>query len=110
MSISAIIYSLFLINLIVILAHESGFFISMDEWVSKKWKFHHLPHIMMCGCCQAFWLSVLFIIVTGNITLFNLMLCFLNCHVTKITIPLVKTVESILLKIIELINRFIDLF
>lgn len=106
----AIIYSLLLINLIVILAHESGFFISMDEWVSSKWKFYHLPKIFMCACCQTFWLSMLFIIVTGNVTLFTMMLCFLNCHVTKITTPLVKTVENILLKVIELINRFIDLF
>ena len=109
MSISAIIYSLFLINLIVILAHESGFFLSLDEWVNKKWKFYHLPHIMMCGCCQAFWLSVLFIIITGNVTLFTLMLCFLNCHLTKITIPLGRMIENMILKVIEFVNRVLKL-
>ena len=105
-----IIFNLLLINLIVIFAHESGFFLSLDEWVNRKWKFHHLPHIMMCGCCQAFWLSVLFIIATGNLTLLNLMFCFLNCHLTSVTIPLWKTVENFLLKIIELLNRLIDIF
>jgi Na+/H+ antiporter NhaD/arsenite permease-like protein len=46
------ILTLLLINIFVVLAHESGFFEYMDDWVSKKWKFHHLPKIVMCACAR----------------------------------------------------------
>lgn len=105
----SILTNLLLINLIVVLAHESGFFISLDEWVSSKWKFHHLPKIMMCALCQTNWLSILYILVTGQFTLFALMLCLINAHLTEITLPLVRTIKSLFMKILELINKLIDL-
>lgn len=103
------IWSLLIINLIVVLAHASGFFEYMDDWVSKKWRFHHLPKIMVCALCQTNWLSILYILVTGQFSLLGLMLCLVNAHLTDITLPLVQTIKDFLLKILVLINKLIDL-
>lgn len=106
MSISAIIFSLLIINLIVILAHESGFFLSLDEWVSSKWRFHHLPKIMLCALCQTFWLSLLFIIITpGAFTLLNILLCLVNAHLTEITQGIWRTVKTAIMDILGWINN-----
>lgn len=104
----AIICNLLLINIIVILAHESGFFESLDEWVNKKWKFYHLPHIMMCALCQTWWLSLLYIIITpGAFTLLNILLCLLNAHLTEITQGLWRTIKTAAMNFLGWINRYL---
>lgn len=102
------ILDLLFINLIVVLAHASGFFEYLDDWVSRKWRFHHLPKIMVCALCQTFWLSMLFILVTGQFTIPGILLCFVNAHLTDITIPLVQTIKNFLLKIIGWMNDFLQ--
>lgn len=98
------ILHLLFINLIVMLAHESGFFDYMDDWVSRKWRFHHLPKIMVCGLCQTFWLSVLYILVTGNIGLLPLVLCFLNAHLSEITTGVFRIAKKAILDALGWIN------
>lgn len=90
-----ILINLLLINFIVVLAHESGFFVSLDEWVSKKWKFHHLPKIMMCALCQTWWLSLLYVILTpGALSILSILLCLVNAHLTEITTGIWRTVKT----------------
>lgn len=103
-----VIFSLLLINLIMTLIHESGFILYVDEWINNKWKFYHLPYPIRCLLCGTWWLSLLFIIITGQLTLLNIALCLLNAHLTKITQPLFRFVENLLLKVIELLNRLVD--
>lgn len=103
-----VIFSLLLINLIMSLIHESGFILYVDEWINNKWKFYHLPYPIRCLLCGTWWLSLLFIIITGQLTLLNIALCLLNAHLTKITQPLFRFVENLLLKVIELLNRLVD--
>lgn len=103
------IWSLLIINLIVVLAHASGFFEYLDDWVNRKWRFHHLPKIMVCALCQTNWLSILYILVTGQFSLGALALCIANAHLTDITLPLIQTIKNFLLKILGLINNLIDL-
>lgn len=103
------ILDLLFINLIVVLAHASGFFEYLDDWVSKKWRFHHLPKIMVCALCQTNWLSILYILVTGQFSLGALVLCIANAHLTDITLPMIQTIKNFLLKILGLINNLIDL-
>lgn len=101
------ILDLILINVFVSLVHEAGFFTYLDEWVSGKWKFAHLPYIMLCALCQTFWLSLIYVIATGQFSLLTLALCVLNGHMTKVMIPLYRLVENILLKVIELLNKLL---
>lgn len=89
------------INLIVALVYMSGFWTVLDDEISKRFKFHHLPHLLFCGLCQCWWLSLLYIIVTGHFTLLGIVLCLINAHLIEITIPLLTVVKNWLLKIIE---------
>ena len=98
-----------MINLIVILIHESVFIEYWDNWISERWKFHHLPYPVRCQLCTTFWTSMLYIIITGNFTIPGVMLCLLNAHATKITTPLLRMIENIGLKTIFLVNKWLKL-
>ena len=92
-----------LINAIVSLVYLSGFWDNLDEWVASKWKFHHLPHLLTCALCQCWWLGLLYVIVSGNLSILSIALCLANAHLTKVVIPLWSVIENWLLKIIEII-------
>lgn len=108
MSISAIIFSLLIINFIMVLIHESGFIENVDEWISTRWKFYHLPYPVRCLLCGTFWLSLLFIIITpGAFTLLNILLCLLNAHLTEITQGVWRTIKKLIMDVIGWINNYI---
>ena len=92
---------LLMINLIVSMVYNSGFWDSMDYYANKKFPLHHLPYIMQCTLCQCFWLSLLAVIITGQFNLLTIALSLLNGHLTKIMIPLLKVAEEWGLKIIS---------
>lgn len=101
------ILNLVWIGLIVALVYLSGFWDTLDSYISGRFKFHHIPHIFLCALCQTWWLSLLYIICTGHLTLFNIVLCLVNAHLSKVYIPLWTLLENLLLKIIELINKIV---
>lgn len=106
---STLIFNLILINLILVLIHESGFIDYMDNWINTKYKFHHLPYPVRCLLCSTWWISLFYIIISGHFTLGMIALCLLNAHMTKITQPLYRLVENLLFKIIELLNKWLKL-
>lgn len=97
------ILNLICINLIVALVFLSGFWDVMDSELNKRVRFAHLPHILSCGLCQCWWLSLLYVIIAGKLTLLNVMLCLVNAHLIELTIPLFSTIKEWGLKIISLI-------
>lgn len=101
------IWNLLWINILITLIFLSGFVENIDEMIQKKWKFHHLPKPFSCNLCSVVWASVLYILITGNLTIFNLMLCVLNGHLTEIVGPLITLIKNILLKIIEVVLKVI---
>lgn len=108
MSISAIIFSLLIINFIMVLIHESGFIEKIDEMISRKWRFHHLPYPVRCLLCGTFWLSLLYIIITpGAFTLLNILLCLLNAHLTEITQGIWRTIKTAIMDILAWINNYL---
>jgi len=100
--------NLLLINIIMTLIHESGFIENVDDWISGKYKFHHLPYPVRCLLCGVNWLSIFYVIITGQLSLLTLMLCLLNAHLTQITQPLFRFIMNALLKVVELLNRLVD--
>lgn len=104
-----LISNLLFINLIVVLIHESGFINNMDIYINKKYPFYHLPYPVKCCLCGTWWISLLYIIIAGPFNLLTIMLCLINAHLTKITTPLCRLIENILLKIIELLNKWLKL-
>lgn len=56
---------LLLITIIVSLIYGTGFFEEMDKMISARWKFVHLPKIIMCQNCATWWICLLWILITG---------------------------------------------
>jgi len=104
-----IISNLLLINIIMVLIHESGFIQNVDDWINEKVPLHHLPYPILCCLCGTWWLSLLYIIIAGEFSLLTIALCLLNAHLTKITQPLYKLVENLLYKLIEMANKVLRL-
>lgn len=102
------IWHLLLINLILMMVHESGFIEKIDEMINARWKFYHLPYPVKCLLCGTNWISIFYIIITGQLSLLTLMLCLLNAHLTKITQPLFRLLENVALLIIAKLNEWID--
>ena len=101
--------NLLLINLIMTLIHESGFIEYIDDWISNKYKFYHLPYPIRCLLCGTNWVSIFYIIITGQLSLLTLMLCLLNAHLTQFIQPLFRLIMNALLKVIELLNKWLKL-
>lgn len=101
------IFNLFLIAIIMTLIYDSGFFISVDEWINKKFKFYHLPHPFFCSLCGTWWMCLLYIIIAGQFSLLNIAFCLIAAYSTHILTPLFKTIENLLLKLIDIFNRWI---
>lgn len=103
------ITNLLAINLILTLIHESGFIENIDIIINKKYPFYHLPYPVKCLLCGTWWCSLLYIIIAGPFNLIAILLCLVNAHLTKITQPLFRLVENILLKGILQINKWFNL-
>ena len=101
--------NLLLINIIMTLIHESGFIENVDDWISNKYKFYHLPYPIRCLMCTVTWISIFYVIITGQFSLVTLALCLINAHATKIVQPLFRFVENVLLKVLELLNKWLKL-
>ena len=98
---------LIILSLIVALVFESGFWDSLDEYINKRFKFHHLPHLLMCQLCQTWWLTLLYILVTGNLSLFNICVCLFIAYMGDVWRPILNLIKGYLLKLIEWMGRVI---
>lgn len=99
--------NLFLITLAVTLIHTSGFVENIDGMINKRWRFYHLPYPIRCNLCSVFWTTLLYIVIVGELSIWNFTLCLLFAHSTKILVPLLKTVENALLELIGWLNGLI---
>lgn len=97
-----------IINVIVALIWSTDFFPTVDEWISKKVRFHHLPKPFLCSLCGCWWLSLFYVIVSGNLSLFSIMLCIISAHLTDFTLALFGMIQNILFKTVEIINKVVD--
>ena len=97
--------TMILIAALVTLVFESGFWDNLDRWVNNKWKFYHLPHLLLCDLCQTWWLCLLYIIFSGNLSLLNIVIALAVAHLPQIFSPLFNIVKGYILKLIELMGR-----
>lgn len=95
------IVELLLISAVVMMIFESGWWDNMDEIVNRKFKFHHLPKIFVCQFCQTFWLSLLWLFFTYEISVLSVFLALLNANVGEILLPLFKLLKGAVNKVIE---------
>ena len=97
------IINLLLINAIVALVYLSGFWDTMDYYISQKWKFHHLPHIFTCCLCQTWWLSLLYIIIAGKFTLLWIAASLFNAYLVDATIALFTVIKNWIMALIKVL-------
>lgn len=101
------ILNLLWINILITLIFLSGFIDSVDAFVYKHFKPYHLGKPFSCNLCSVVWASVIYVLVVGKLSLFTLMLCVLNGHLTEITSPLITLIKNGLLRIIEVMDKLI---
>lgn len=90
------------------LIHNSGFIDNMDDLFNRKFKLCHLPYPVRCSVCGTFWLSLLYIIIAKEVTLFNLMVCLAFATLTNVIRPLLTVIENYLLYVVEQLNNLLD--
>lgn len=105
---TTILLNLLWIHLIVILVFHSGFVDSIEEAVYKKFKPYRLGKPWVCSLCMTNWLSILWLLCTGNFSLMTLVLALTSAILTKVTTPFITTIENYLLKLIEILNNIVD--
>lgn len=98
---------LLIIHLIVVLVFLSGFVDSVDEAISKRFKFHHLPKPFSCCLCSTFWATIIYLIVMKELSLLTILFALASATLTEVTTPLITTIKNYLLKIIEIMNRIV---
>lgn len=98
----------FIISAIVALIHNSGFWDNLDAWVNRKFKFYHLPHILLCALCQTWWLSLLFIIITGQVTVFNIFVCLIAAHASDLFMGVFGVLKQFGYTLISWIDKILN--
>lgn len=99
--------NLLLIVTIVALIFESGWWDSVDEWINKKYKFYHLPHIIACQFCQSWWLCLFYIIISGHLSLLNIMLCLVYANIGTFITPFITFVKNLIGLLLETLNKLL---
>lgn len=104
-----IAFNILLIAIFVVCVTDiSQFFNQMEEYIAK-WLNLKQVHIKLleCSLCQTWWLSLIYLICTNNITLINIVIAILiSCFTTQI-----KNVITLFQDIItKLINKMYDSF
>lgn len=92
---------LLLIASIVMMIFESGWWDEMDEMINKHFKFCHLPKIFVCQFCQCFWISLIWLLFTAELSLYLPFLALITANVSEILLPVFKLLKQGILKIIE---------
>lgn len=103
-----ILLNILVINLALILVIDlSGFVPSCKRLISKWLTNNHIETDTFrikpfdCSYCMTFWCTLLFIIVIGQFTFFNIFLVIMITHFTDVTRQMMLLIKDLLLKIIN---------
>lgn len=105
-----IIIDLILITFIVVqIVDISGIITSIKKLVAtfmniKDYNRINLP-LISCSYCVNWWISLIYIIIMGELTLFNIGFILLMSALTPIIVDITYTIQDILTKLINLINK-----
>lgn len=96
-----------LVALFVALVFETGWWDNLDRMINERFRFHHLPHLLLCDLCQTWWLCLLYLIVSHNLSLVNVCLALAFSHLPQLIRPLFNLVKGYLLKAIEAMGKWL---
>lgn len=98
------IWNLVMIAVIIMLVFESGFVDSIDLAINRRWRFFHLPKPFSCSLCMTFWTTLIYIMINGELTFFNVMICLLLAHSEEFLAGLLHTLKGYLEKLLDVID------
>lgn len=101
------ILNIFLINLICIIIIDQAKFPDeikkiIAKWVSngKREDVDYSLKPLDCSLCSTFWLSIIYLIISGNLSLLTIAISLLISNFSKITNDFITLIMDILTKII----------
>lgn len=101
---------LFCIQLIIcIVTDMSDFWTNVESLISKwlKVKSVHIK-ILECSFCQTFWCSLLYLLVTNNVTLYYIAIVLLMAYMNPVLVDICMTIRDTASTIINYINNKIN--
>lgn len=106
-----VLLNLFLIQFIVVnIVDISGIMDSIKNGLSKWLDIRINKPLPLIGCsyCMCWWTGLIYLIFSGNLTLFNTAVLLLICALTTVTQDLIYLVKDIITKIITTISKIIS--
>lgn len=94
-----------MINIIIVYIYQiSGFIDEMKRLIWKlMWKnipyrdFEFKP--FTCSICTTFWISILYVLITNNFSLFYIFICIMSSYLTPITYNVMIGIKEFLVRI-----------
>lgn len=94
---------------IVVLVFDSGFIDSMDKIVNKHFPLRHIPRPFSCVYCSSWWAQVILLLITGNFTLFYIMLALLFSKATTIIQNVINLAEALVNRLLAFLMNIITI-
>lgn len=91
----------------VIIIDLSGFIQSLESGLSKWLRIPnvHIPRPFSCSLCSTFWLSIIYIIVIGKVTILNVAVILLLSYMTPIIKDILIFIKDISSQIITIMYK-----
>lgn len=105
-----VLLNLILIQFIVVnIVDISGIMDSIKNGLSKWLDIRINKPLPLIGCsyCSTWWAGLIYLIVTGNFTLYYIAALLFICSLTTVTSGLTYLIRDILTKIISIVNKLI---
>ena len=102
------ILNLLLIMMIDTLIVTTGFFDNVEDFIRRRVRFFRLPHIFKCSLCQTWWLCILYLILSHNISLLGVFLSICVAFFSDVFEAFVGLLKGLILYLLEKITNKID--
>ena len=103
------ILQLLIITIIVSVIFLTGFPFEIDDIISKKWRFHHLPEKpFLCLTCASFWTMIGYLIVAHQLSLISVLIALLLAYAAPTISNVIVLIKACVDKIIEAGMNIID--
>lgn len=99
---------LYIATITVLVSDNTDFFYTIENQIAKALnaKAVHIK-LLECSLCQTFWLSLIYLIATNNVSIFNVMIVLLIATST----PLINNLFQLIQYIVgTLINKIYSIF
>ena len=103
-----VLLNLILIQFIVVnIVDISGIMDSIKNGLSKWLDIKITKPLPLIGCsyCSTWWTGLIYLMVTGNVTLYYVAILLMICSLTTVTMEVIYLIQDILIKILQIIRK-----